>query len=200
MTRRPCFRGRALLQHLAYTGLLVFLVAWPALAQETEPSPADSTIGWGFRWLNFAIVFAGILYFAIKICGPYFRSRKEEIARQVAEGARAREAAENLRQEVRDKLAGIGTQVAQIREEAKRSTEAEAKRLRELARREAETIEKAAEAEIAASRRNARLELKALAAGLAIDRAEVLLKQELTPEAEASLIHIFVEQLAGSAN
>jgi len=200
MTRDPSFRGRAILRFLAYAIFLFFLVTLPALAQETEPSPADSTIGWGFRWLNFAIVFAGILYFAIKICGPYFRGRKEEIARQVAEGARAREAAEKLRQEVRDKLAGIDKEVARIREEAKRSTEAEAKRLRELARREAETIERAAEAEIAAARRNARLELKALAAGLAIDRAEVLLKEELTPEAEASLIHIFVEQLAGSAN
>lgn len=179
--------------------LLVVFATFATFGQDTEPSPADSTIGWGFRWLNFAIVFAGILYFAIKVCRPYFRGRKEEIARQVAEGTRAREAAERLRQEVRDKLAGIDKEVALIREEAKRSTEAEAKRLRELARREAEAIERAADAEIAAAQRNARLELKALAAGLAIERAEALLKQELTPEAEASLIEIFVEQL-GSVN
>jgi F-type H+-transporting ATPase subunit b len=199
MTRSLSRRGD-LLRFPVYAGLLVVLVTISAGAQETEPSPADSTIGWGFRWLNFAIVFAGILYFAIKICAPYFRGRKEEIARQVAEGARARDAAEKLRQEVREKLAGIDTVVAQIREEAKRSTEAEAKRVRELARREAEMIERAAEAEIAAAQRNARLELKTLAAGLAIDRAEVLLKQELTPEAEAGLIDSFVAQLGGSVN
>jgi F-type H+-transporting ATPase subunit b len=200
MTLYSFLRRSGILRFPAYASLLVFLVTLPVLAQETEPSPADTTIGWGFRWLNFAIVFAGILYFAIKVCGPYFRGRTEEISRQVAKGARAREAAERLRQEVRDKLVGIDKEVAQIREEAKRSTEGEAKRLRELARREAETIERAGEAEIAAAQRNARLELKALAAGLAIERAEVLLQQELTPEAEASLIHIFVEQLGGSAN
>jgi F-type H+-transporting ATPase subunit b len=193
-------RGNAILRSLACAGLFFFLAAWPALAQESEPSPADSNIGWGFRWLNFAIVFAGILYFSMKVCAPYFRGRTAEISEQVAEGARAREAAEKLRQEVRDKLAGIDKEVAQIREEAKRGTEAEAKRLRELARREAETIERAAEAEIAAAQRNARLELKTLAAGQAIDRAEALLKQELTPEAEAGLIHAFVRQLGESAN
>jgi len=194
------FRGTAALRFRLYTSLLVLIVTLPAVAQETGPSPADSTIGWGFRWLNFAIILAGILYFAIKVCGPYFRGRKEEIARQVAEGARAREAAEKLREEVRQKLAGIDKEVALIREEAKRGTEAEAKRVRELARREAETIERAAEAEIAAAQRNARLELKTLAAGLAIERAEELLKKDLTPQAEAELIHTFVRQLGESAN
>lgn len=180
---------------LLQVGLLVFLCALPVLAQENQPGPEDSTTGWVFRWLNFAIVFAGILYFSIKTCGPYFRGRREEIARQVAEGARAREAAEKKRQEVQAKLAGIDDEVAQIREEAKRSTEAERQRVREMARREAEMIERAAEAEIATARRNARIELKTLAARLAIERAEAMLKQELTPQTEAGLIQVFVEQL-----
>jgi F-type H+-transporting ATPase subunit b len=181
-------------------GLFFCLAAVPAWAQETEPSPADSTVGWIFRWLNFAIVFAGILYFAMKTAGPYFRGRSEEIFRRVAEGARAREAAERQRREIQAKLAGIDKEVAELRAEAKRGAEAEARRLRALARREAETIERAAEAEIAAARRSARLELKALAARLAIERAEALLEQELTPEADETLFRTFVEELGRRVN
>jgi hypothetical protein len=36
------------------------LIAAPAFAGEEAPSPADSTVGWIFRWVNFAIV-AGLI-------------------------------------------------------------------------------------------------------------------------------------------
>ena len=200
MTRIPRPFGSFLIRGLGFFGLFFCLAAVPALAQETEPSPADSTIGWIFRWLNFAIVFAGILYFATKTAGPYFRSRSELIARRVAEGARARAAAEQQRREIQAKLAGIDQEVAELRAEAKRGAEAEAARLRAIARREAEAIERVAEAEIAAARRSARLELKALAARLAIDQAEALLEKELTPAADETLVRAFVEQLGRRVN
>jgi F-type H+-transporting ATPase subunit b len=200
MTGTRCRFWPSLLRAFGFAGWFVFLTAVPALAQETEPSPADSTIGWIFRWLNFAIVFSGILYFALKTAGPYFRGRTEEIFRRVQEGARAREAAEQQRREVQAKLSGIDQEVAELREVAKRARDAEAGRLRALARQEAEAIERAARAEIAAAERTARLELKALAARLAIERAEVLLRQELGPEAQATLVHAFVEELGRSVN
>jgi F-type H+-transporting ATPase subunit b len=200
MTRIRWSCRRSLIGCLGLFGLFLCLAAVPVLAQETELSPADSTIGWVFRWLNFAIVFAGILYFAMKMAGPYFRGRSEAIFRKVAEGARAREAAERQRREIQARLAGIDNEVAELRAEAKRGAQAEAGRLRALARREAETIERAAEAEIAAALRSARLELKTLAARLAIERAEVLLEQELTPEADQTLFRSFVEELGRRVN
>lgn len=181
-----------------FAGILLLLAALPAMAQETSPSPADSPSGMIFRWINFAIVF-GVLFIALAKSGPYFRARSEEIAAKVAEGTLARERAERQRQEVQAKMAGIAQEVAQIREDAKRSADAEAVRLRALAKREAETIERAAQAEIAAAQRSAYFELKALAARLAVERAEVLL-QDLTPETESALLHRFVAELAGSAN
>ena len=82
------------------------------------------------------------------MAAPSFEAASEEIAQKIAEGARAREAAEKQRREVQAKLAGIDTEVAKFRDEAKRSMEAEAARLKALARHEAETIERAAQAEI----------------------------------------------------
>jgi F-type H+-transporting ATPase subunit b len=188
------------LRRAGFLGVLVLVGALPLLAQEGEASPADSTIGWVFRWLNFAIVFGAIGYFAVKKGGPYFRGRAEEIARMIAEGTRAREAAERQRQEAQAKLANIEREVAEMRAEANRDAEAEAQRLRALAREEAEKIERAAQAEIVAAERAARMELKAFAARLAVERAETLLREELTPKSEAALFQAFVQELGRSVN
>ena len=179
---------------------LVLLAALPVLAQEGEASPVDSPIGWIFRWLNFAIVFGAIAYLAWKKGGPYFRAQAEEISRKIVEGARAREAAERQRQEVQAKLANIESEIAAMRAESKRDAEAEAKRLRTLAREEAEKIERAAQTEMAAAERAARMELKVLAARMAVERAEALLRKELTPKSEAALFQTFVQELERSVN
>jgi F-type H+-transporting ATPase subunit b len=180
--------------------ILMLLAALPALAQEGEASPVDSPAGWIFRWLNFAIVFGAIGYLAWKKGGPYFRAQAEEISRKIAEGARAREAAERQRQEVQAKLANIESEIAAMRADSKRDAEAEAQRLRSLAREEAQKIERAAQAEIVAAERAARMELKTLAARMAVERAEALVRKELTPKSEAALFQAFVQELERSVN
>jgi len=151
--------------------IYLLLTATPALAQEGEASPADSGIGWVVRWLNFAIVMGAIVYFAVKKGGPYFRRNADEIAQQIAEGARAREAAEQRRREIEEKMAVLPKEIEEMRATAKRDSDAEAKRLRALAREEAEKIEQASQAEMAAAERAGRLELKALTARLVVERA-----------------------------
>ncbi|MGA8224535.1 MAG: hypothetical protein WB780_23020 [Candidatus Acidiferrales bacterium] len=188
------------LRSAGFVAILVLISALPLLAEEGEASPVDSPTGWVFRWLNFAIVFGVIAYFAVTKGGPYFRGQAEEISRKIAEGARAREAAERQRQEVQAKLANIENEIAGMRADAKRDAEAEAQRLRALAREEAHKIERAAAAEIAAADRAARMELKAFAARLAVERAEALVREELTPKSEAALFQAFVQELERSVN
>lgn len=84
--------------------------------------------------------------------------------------------------------------------DAKRDAEAEAQRLRDMGRAEAEKIELAARAEIDAAARAGRMALKTLGARLAIERAEVLLRQELAPKSEAALIRTFIAELERSVN
>ena len=176
------------------------LIATPALAEESTASAENSPSGWIFRWINFAIVFGALVYFFGKVAAPSLRLRSEEISQKIAEGARAREAAERQRREVQAKLAGIEQEVARIRADAQRDAEAEAVRLRALARKEAEVIERAAQSEIRAAERAAQLELKAFAARIAVDRAEALLADRMTPEAQSALFHRFVADLERSAN
>lgn len=185
----------------ARAALLMFVAAIPLLAQENAAPPeATSTVGWIFRWVNFAIVFGAIAYYAVKKGGPYFRRNADSIAEKVAEGARAREAAEQRKRDVEAKLARLGQEIEQMRESAKRDSEAELQRLRAMARDDAHRIEVAGQAEIVAAERASRLELKALAARLTVERAESLLKAELDPASDAALVRAFVGDLAGRAN
>jgi F-type H+-transporting ATPase subunit b len=198
MISAPVSRWTRVRQAASFAAFFLLLAA-PAFAQEDEPSPADSTTGWVFRWLNFAIVL-GIVIYALGKAAPYFRNHAQEISEKIAEGTRAREVAEADRRAAQAKLAGIETEVATMRVEAKRGALAEAERVRAQAKAEAETIERSAQAEIAAAERAARLELKALAARIAVERAETVLRSELTPQTEAALFGNFVAELEGSAN
>ena len=197
--KRSCWR--AALKGARPLGLLGFLLlAVPAFAQESSPSAAaETSTGWVFRWLNFAIIFFGLVW-AFAKAGPYFRRHAQEIADQIVEGTRVREAAEKQRAEAQAKLARVNEEVAELRVQAKRGAEGESKRIAELAQSEAQTIEKSANAEIAASERAARIELKNLATEKAIQLAEAVLRQELTPQREQALFRTFVTELEGSPN
>jgi F0F1-type ATP synthase membrane subunit b/b' len=183
-----------------FIALFFFLEGTPVLAQEGESSPADSAVGWVFRWLNFAIVFGAIAYFAVKKGTPYFRAAAEGISQKIAEATHARDAAEQRRREATAKLANLDHDIERLRADAKREAGFEAERLRTAAREEAQKIERAAQAEIAAAERAARLELKGLGARLALERAEVMLRQELTPVAEAALFDKFMSELRRDVN
>jgi F0F1-type ATP synthase membrane subunit b/b' len=65
---------------------------------------------------------------------------------------------------------------------------------------EARKVGIAAQAEIEAAERAARLELKALAASFAVDGAETLLAKQLTPAAQEKLLDTFVKSLEGRPN
>jgi F-type H+-transporting ATPase subunit b len=191
-------RLRSFYRALGYAAVFLLLAVSPAFAQEGEASPADSPIGWIFRWLNFALVLGGIAYAIWKWGAPYFRQQAEEISRKIAEGARAREAAERQRREIQAKLAGLEDEIKRLRVEGKRDAEAEAQRLLEMERLERERIERAARAEIEAAEREDRVELKILAARRAVELAEALLRQSLTPQADESQFDAFVTELERS--
>jgi F0F1-type ATP synthase membrane subunit b/b' len=188
--------ARNLANSAARFAVAFFLLAAPVLAQEEgKPKLEDSPTGQIFRWINFVLVVVIILYLGRK-APAYFRGHAGEISQKITEGARAREAAEQRRAEAQAKLANIGADVAQMRVEAKRAAELEAERVRALAKTEAEAIERAALAEIAATEHAARLELRALAARLAVERAEALLRQQLQPKTEADRFRKYIPALA----
>lgn len=182
-------------------GALAVLAAGaaPAWAAEEAASPFDSTIGWVFRWLNFALVFGGLGYALAKYAPAAFRRRAETIVSAITEASRAKAEAERKRAESEAKLAALDQEIAAMRATAKTEGQSEAERLRALGREEAQKVGRAADAEILAAERAARAELKSIAGRLAIEGAEAQLRKELSPASDASLFRTFVGELAGSA-
>lgn len=181
--------------------MLVAFAAAPVLAAANPQEDASTTTGWIYRWINFSIFVALIFWgFANKGTRAYFRSRQHSIGDAIAESARAREEADLQQRAAEQKMASLDREVADLRSRAKQESTAEAERIRTLAREEAKRIAQSAQLEIRAAERAAQMQLKAIAARMAVDRAEDLLRNRVNTQTESTLFRGFVSALEGSAN
>ncbi len=182
--------------------LLIFATAAiPAFAaDEAAPDPTDTPVGLVFRWINFLVVAGGIAYVMVKAGGPYFRGEAQSISKSIHEAAEAKAAAQREMAQADQRLAHLQSEIGELRQTANQEAAAETERIRVATRAEAEKIEKAAQAEIAASERAGQQEMRAIAAGLATERATALLGQKMNPEIQAALFESFVEKLTRSAS
>ncbi len=153
-----------------------------------------------FKWINFAIVAGLIVWVFGKKLPSVFRARAEAVSSAITSATSAKAAAEAQLRDAETRLANLQKKVAELRASAEKEAAAEVERLRAATLSDAQKIAAAAKAEIEAAERAARLELKALAANLAVDGAESLLAKQLTPKAQESLISNFVKSLEGRPN
>ncbi|HEV3374714.1 MAG TPA: hypothetical protein VG051_03365 [Candidatus Acidoferrum sp.] len=179
--------------------LVLFCCALTAHAAE-EGTAADERATEIFKWINFAIVVAAVVWVFAKVLPPKFRSNAERISSAITEATATKAAADLQLREAETKLANLQKEVAELRALAGREGASEAERIRALAKSDAQKIFLAANAEIEATERAARLELKAIAAKLAVDGAETLLAKQLTPQTQESLVSTFVKSLEGRPN
>ncbi|HEY6267569.1 MAG TPA: hypothetical protein VIX11_04675 [Candidatus Acidoferrum sp.] len=153
-----------------------------------------------FKWINFAIVAGLIVWVFGKKLPLVFRARAEAVSSAITSATSAKAAADAQLRDAENRLANLQKEVAGLRVLAEKEAAAEVERLRTATLSDAQKIAAAAKAEIEAAERAARLELKALAANLAVDGAESLLTKQLTPKAQESLISNFVKSLEGRPN
>src|SRR5258708_36509655 len=128
------------------------------------------------------------------------RGTAEKMGRASTNATAAKAEADRQLKDAVQRLARLEQEVRGLREEAQREGVTEAERIRALAKSDAGKIAIAARAEIEAAERAARIELKALAAKLAVDGAESLLTKQLRPQNQDALIAGFVQSLQGSPN
>jgi F0F1-type ATP synthase membrane subunit b/b' len=195
MTRRERLR-RITASAFSATALILFLAA-PVFAGESGTPVEDTATGWVFRWINFLVVFGGVVYFFRKVAAPQLHGRAQGIEASIREAGEAREAASRELKAAEEKLAALPAEIAKLHDSAKRDTSAEAERLRTLLVTEVEKIKDAARAEVEGAERVMRLELKAEAGRMAVERAEALLHKRMTPEAQSSFMRQFVRNLTG---
>jgi F-type H+-transporting ATPase subunit b len=181
----------------------VFLCASAVSARAAEEGGSEAfseTATTIFKWINFAIVAGGIIWVFAKVLPPKFRENAESISSAITKATAAKAEAERQLREAENKLANLQKEVAELRTIAEQESAAEVERIRAATQSDIQKIGLAAKGEIEAAERAARLELKALAAKLAVDGAESLLVKQLTPQAQESLVSAFVKSLEGRPN
>ncbi len=177
-----------------------FFAVATARAAEQGANATAQTANEIFNWINFAIVACVLLWLCWKKAPGFFRRRAEAIGSAITKAGRAKAAAEAQLREAESKLPNIQKEIAELRAVAERESAAEVARIRAATQTDAQKIAAAANAEIEAAERAGRLELKAFAAQLAVEGAQSLLVQLLTPKAQESLISNFVKSLEGRPN
>ena len=180
--------------------LLYFCVVLSAHAAEEGGNAAAKNADNIFKWINFAIVVGILIWLFAKKLPAWFRGNAESISSAIAKATAAKEEAERQVREAEAKLAHLQQEIATLQAAAQHDTAAEAEHIRATTQVDARKVGIAAQAEIEAAERAARLELKALAASLAVDGAESLLVKQLTPAAQESLVDTFVKSLEGRPN
>jgi F-type H+-transporting ATPase subunit b len=180
--------------------VILLFAAASAYAAEEGGNPTTERATEIFKWINFAIVAGLVAWVFLKLTPSFFRKNAETISSAITKATAAKAEAERQLREVEAKLGHFEQEVAELRATAQRESAAEAERLRAATQSDLEKVHLAAKAEIEAAERAARLELKTIAANLAVDQAELLLKKELTAQAQESLVEAFVQDLAGRPN
>jgi F-type H+-transporting ATPase subunit b len=178
----------------------LLLVVVSVHAAEEGGSAAQERTNEIFKWINFVLVAAGLLWLFGRVLPPKFRGNADAISSAITKATAAKAEADRQLREAEQKLSRLEQEVAQLRATAQREAEAEAERIRSITQSDVQKIGVAATAEIEAAERAARLELKAIAANLAVDGAESLLAKQLTPQAQEALVSAFVKGLAGRPN
>jgi F-type H+-transporting ATPase subunit b len=187
-------------QHPLVGVLLILLFAVAVAHAAEEGAAANQGATELFKWINFAIVAGALIWLFGKYLPPKFRKSAEAISSAITSATAAKAEADRQLREAEGKLARLEQEVTQLRFAAQSEAAAEAERIRNLTRSDAQKVAAAAKAEIEAAERAARLELKAIAARLAVDGAESLLAKQLTPQVQQSLVTAFVKELEGRPN
>src|SRR3984893_4618824 len=156
-----------------------FFLALSAHAEEAGSGSQQSAENL-FKWINFALVAGVIVWLSVKKGPAFFGRRADVISSDIQKSTEAKKQADEQLRDAETKLQNLEKEVADLRASAQRESAAEADRIRNLTLTDEQKIAEAAQAEVNAAERAARLELKALAANLAVSGAESLLVKKLT--------------------
>jgi F-type H+-transporting ATPase subunit b len=143
------------------------------------------------------LAFLGLLwYFLRKPVAEFFGTRRTEVAQALAKAEDDRSRAEALARELTNRLTQIETELSNLRESARRDSEAEHAALLKEAEEDAARFLARASTDVDNRVRAARAELTAYAGDLAVEVAREILAKNVTPEDEKRLVAEGVAELS----
>ena len=144
---------------------------------------------------NFLILLTILVHFAQDPLNQNFKKQREELCKAMEEAAKARAAAEALRQEYEDKLAGLERQIAAVKDEMVKQGQAEKARLIGEARTQAQRISNEAEFTVKQELLMAQFKLREEAAKLAVQMAEEVIRQVITDDDRGRLLDEYLGKI-----
>jgi len=148
---------------------------------------------WVFVVLNFAIIAVLIVIIMKSKLPAAFRSRTENIREGIAEARQASEEAQRRLSEIEGRLAKLDSEIAAMAAAAEAEAQKEQARIQDAAEEDKRKIVEAAEQEIVAATRLARVELRAYVSELAVTLAEKRIRVNAATDQE--LVRAFVDEL-----
>jgi F-type H+-transporting ATPase subunit b len=174
-------------------GAVALLATQPLYAAD-EPPPSELL----FRWLNFLLVVAALLYAWRRWGRRWFDRRAQAIADELVAAQQTLEQARRRLEEAERRLAGLEAEAAGWRQKAHQDLQEEIARIRARTEQEVRRIEQAAAAEIAAAERAAANRLRGLLVERTLQQAEQQLRFRLHAEVDRRLFEHFLHEIAGA--
>ena len=167
-----------------------------AFAKMFHLSPeAASMVFWS---LNAVLLFLFVGYFLVTGLPKAFRSRQQQLDRQIVEARVATEKAEERLRAVEERLSRLDSEIAAVREQAEHDSAHDETRIKQAMEDEKKKIVASAEQEIASAGAAAERRLRKFAAELAVDRATSRL--HLTEGDDRTLIQEFASSLGSNGS
>jgi F-type H+-transporting ATPase subunit b len=152
-----------------------------------------------WKFVNLGIFVLGLLYLLtrkVKL-GAAFNSRRDSIRSELARAQQERDAAVAKLKEVEESLAKLDSEVAAIKEQSRREAEEERGRIARSTEADMAKVRAQAQREIENAGKAARNELRRFTAEQSVRLAEEMIRRELRPDDDTSLISRNIDELGG---
>jgi F0F1-type ATP synthase membrane subunit b/b' len=174
--------------------LLVLLLFTAGLCFGQEPTGSEESLG-VWRWVNFAILAAGIGYLLVKNLPPFFQARTSLIQKEISEAQKAKQDSDQRAAAIDRRVSGLAAEIEAFRVQSRAEMEREGERIRQETAAHIQKINDQAQIEIESAGKTARREVRLYAANLALDLAGQRIRAKLDAGAEAGLIDNFIGDL-----
>lgn len=153
-----------------------------------------------WKFVNLAIFVGALVFILVRKAklGEAFRTRREGIKVELEKARNERDAALAKLKEVEERLAGLDSQIATIREKSGAEAAAERERIAQSTEAEIAKLTAQGQREIENAGKTAKQDLRRFTAEQSVRLAEEMIKRDIRPEDDARLITRNIDEMGAA--
>lgn len=180
--------------------ILVFFVVCAPLSRAEESSEKAQTHentkepSTAFKWVNLAILLAGLIYLLKKPAAEFFDSRKSEITDGLQKAEAAQAESNRRMKEIEGRLQKLSSEIAALQTQADAESAQEREKIFQEARRDMEHLVEQSHQEIDRAARSIERDIREKIADAVIDRASRTLETQITEDDQKRVVVRFLDK------